>query len=138
MSDTVFLPASAADRYRSLLRSGATLDAALARPHQLHAYQGEEDPVALAGCLLWAVTRAHALIDGNKRASIVLADEMLAANGRHLEGHDDDLVALALDAAAGSISEQTLVERMRVLARPGQPPARFEDRYPDVIARLAA
>lgn len=131
-------PVRVAARYRELLRPGASLESALERPARLVAYGGEQDPVVLAAGLLWGITRAHALLDGNKRASIVLADELLVANSLRLEGPEDDLYLLAYDAAAGTSDEAQVLERMRALVRPGAAANGFASRYPRVIERLAA
>jgi prophage maintenance system killer protein len=47
----------------------------------------------LAAAILVAVTERHAQIDGNKRASIRLAEAFLAENGHRLE---DDMERLAV------------------------------------------
>lgn len=138
-SPTVFLdPESASRPYAAMLRPGASLETAVERPRRLHAYGGESDLIVLAAGLLWGVTRAHALLDGNKRASIILADDMLSANGHHLAGSDDDLTEIALVAAAGTVDEQRVIEMMRPLVREGRPEEGFAARYPVVIERLAA
>lgn len=130
-------PEQAARPYRKLLRPGCSLHGAIAAPVRLAHYERLEDPCKLAGSLLWAVTRAHALTDGNKRASIILADLFLRENGLRLEGEDDALYALAYDAAASSVSESTIRYRLSKLTVEGGHVDSFELRYPDVIHRLA-
>lgn len=133
-----FLDPRLAERpYGPLLRAGMSLATALEAPRRRAHYEGVEDLSALAASLLWAVTRAHALVDGNKRASIVLADDFLSLNGHRLEGSDDALYALAYDAAAGVGGEELVAGRIRACLVPGAPEAPFAARYPDVIARLA-
>lgn len=133
-----FLDPAAAERpYTPLLRAGSSLRSAIDAPRRRAHYEGVEDLAALAASLLWAVTRAHALVDGNKRASIVLADEFLDLNGHRLEGADDDLYQLAYDAAAGVGDEELVSGRIRACLAQGTAKAPFSARYPDVIARLA-
>lgn len=124
--------------YLSMMRAGATLDGALLRPRTLHDYGGVEDLATLAAGLMWAVTRTHALVDGNKRASVCLADRLCAVNGHHLAGADDALYDMTVAAASGTIDEAGLTERMRGVLVAGAPDASFAERYPDVIVRLAA
>lgn len=124
--------------YRLSLRAGASLQAALMRPQTLHQYGGVEDLPSLAAGLMWAITRTHALIDGNKRASVCLADRLLAVNGHHLAGDEDALYDMTAAAAESNLSEEALAERMRNLVAPGPPRGPFAERYPRVMARLAA
>jgi death-on-curing protein len=120
-----------------LLRAGASLESALEAPRWAFTIEGERDPARLAAKLLWAVTRQHALLDGNKRASICLADRFLALNGLHLEGADDELYWTAYDAAAGAADFELTAKRLALLVSAGAPAEPFELRYPDVIDRLA-
>lgn len=133
-----FLDTSAACApYDGALRAGASLESAVRRPEFLHHYADESDPVVLAAALLWAVNRTHPLIDGNKRASVMLADAFLTENDRHLDGSEDQLVELVLGAASGALDEALLPTVMRSLCHPGVPGELFAVRHPGVIARLA-
>ena len=138
MSEVAFLdPAWAEAPYRHLLLAGKSLEPAVVAARQLHAYAGEGDLAALAARLLHRVNEIHALVDGNKRASVVLADRFLALNGHRIEGTEDELVELVWDVAANRVGEQATVERLRRLIAEGAPDAPFDERYPGVIERLA-
>lgn len=115
--------------------AGRPIEACLAAAANRAAY-GESDPCALAGAVLWSVARSHPLDDGNKRASLVLADLVLAANGRRLEGAEEEFVQLAARAAAGLVDEGTLPARVAALVAEGAPSATFVARHPGVIRRL--
>lgn len=130
-------PAQAEEAYREDLRPQSSLQGALDAPRRRNYYENERDIVALAGSLLWAVTRTHALIDGNKRASIMLCDDFLQINNFHLEGNEQELSSLVWAAAAESIQEADLVESLRDYIYPGKTVESFAARYPNVISALA-
>jgi death on curing protein len=98
---------------------------------------GETDPARLAGATLWSVARMHPLADGNKRVSLVLADLVLAASGRRLEGPEEDLVQLAARAAAHAVDEEWVASEIARLSVHGAPSQPFAVREPTVIRRLA-
>jgi death-on-curing protein len=114
---------------------GRPIEACLAAAANRAAY-GESDPVALAAAALWSVARSHPLNDGNKRASLSLADLVLAANGLRLEGVEEDLVQLSARAAAGTVDEAWVRSEVAMLAVTGAPASSFAARYPEVIRRL--
>lgn len=115
--------------------AGRPIEACLAAAANRAAY-GETDPCALAGAVLWSVARSHPLNDGNKRASLVLADLVLAANGRRLRGAEEELVQLAARAAAGLVDEGAVPARVAALSEEGASTAPFAARHPEVIRRL--
>lgn len=115
--------------------AGRPIEAALAAARNRAAY-GERDPAALAAGVLWSIARSHPLADGNKRASLVLADLVLGANGRHLGGPEEDLVQLAARAAAGLDDEAAIEARVAALTRDGSQATSFAEREPVVMRRL--
>ena len=132
-----FLDAVEVDaRYSELLRGGESLEGAVLRPERRYRYEDVNDLAELAAALLVAVNRRHALVDGNKRASITLGDEFLALNGYRLDGDDQELAALVWEVAAGLDEAETL-ERLRPFVVAGAPAEPFPDRYPAVIEALA-
>ena len=62
------------------MRDIALLEAACARPINLHAY---EDPTLpkLAASYAFGISKAHAFVDGNKRTAFVAAATFLRLNG---------------------------------------------------------
>lgn len=115
--------------------AGRAIEGCVAAAANRAAY-GETDPAALAAASLWSVARSHPLNDGNKRASLSLADLILAANGRHLDGSEEDLVQLAAQAAAGRGGEAWVAAEVARLAKDGAPAVPFADRQQEVIRRL--
>lgn len=126
-------------RYASEVFGGKTLGITVERPKRLHHYEGVDDLALLAAALLRAVNNKHALIDGNKRASMRLTDEFLGLNGHRLEGPAELLIDIGWTAGRhGFEGDEALAEVMRPVVVEGAPDAPFDERYPDVIAHLAA
>lgn len=72
------------------------LEAAIASPRNVCAYEGEEDLFRLAAHLLMSLAKAHAYSDGNKCIAIISAVAFLGANG------------IALSIGAGELVPQTI------------------------------
>ena len=139
MSELRFLDPEEIDRrYEGQLRGGESLAHTVERPRRLNHFESEADIAVLAAALLRAVNDKHALLDGNKRASMRLADEFLGLNGYRLEGPSEALIEIGWTAGRhGYESDAVLAESMRPLVVEGAPDAPFDQRYPDVIADLA-
>lgn len=116
--------------------AGRPIERALVAAANRAAY-GEEDVARLAAATLWSVARSHPLNDGNKRASLTLADLVLRANGRHLAGPEEDLVQLAARAAAHLVEEEWVAGEVARLSALGAPEEPLAAREPAVIRRLA-
>ena len=123
MTELRFLDPDEVDtRYASEVRGGETLAATVERPQRLHHYEGEQDIVVLAAALLRAVNDRHALLDGNKRASIRLTDEFLGINGHRLEGPVELLCDIGWTAGRhGYANDAELAGILRPLVVPGYP-----------------
>jgi death-on-curing protein len=63
------------------VRDASVLEAAIASPRNLWAYEGEENLFRLAAHLLVSLAKAHAYSDGNKRIAIISAVAFLGGNG---------------------------------------------------------
>lgn len=125
-------------RYRDQVRGGETLAHTVERPKRLSYFEGVDDLVLLAAALLRAVNDKHALLDGNKRASMRLTDEFLALNDHRLEGPPETLIDIGWTAGRhGYESDEMLAEILRLVVVSGKPMAPFDQRYPQVIADLA-
>jgi len=105
---------------QGVLNQGA-LESALARPHNLAAYN-KPDAAALAASYAYGLLRNHPFADGNKRTGWVVARLFLADNGFRLQFDPADAVRTMEAAAAGTVSEFELAEwfRRRILRRPRQ------------------
>jgi death-on-curing protein len=100
------------------VRDAEGLDAALARPRQLHAYGEHIDCPALAAAYAVGIARRHPFVDGNKRVSYVLGRTFLLINGWDLVGPLVERYPVFLGVAAGEVDEDALVEWLRAHARP--------------------
>lgn len=78
------------------VRDASVLEAAIASPRNLWAYEGEENLFRLAAHLLVSLAKAHAYSDGNKRIAIISAVAFLGGNG------------IALSIGAGELVPQTI------------------------------
>ena len=91
------------------LRDGGLLEAALARPRQLHAYLDDSDLVTLAAAYIATVVRNHPFVDGNKRAGFTFGLVFLDTNGVWIEGDNNEAARLIYDLAGGTSSETDVV-----------------------------
>lgn len=89
------------------LRDVGLLEAALARPKNLHAYDGVVDVATLAAAYGFAVARNHPFVDGNKRAAVLHVAIFAALNGLRFDPDQVDEVATFLALAEGTIEEPT-------------------------------
>lgn len=139
MAELRFLdPGEIGRRYASEVRGGESLANTVERPRRLHHFEGRQDIVLLAASLLRAVNDRHALIDGNKRASMRLTDEFLQLNGHRLEGSPELLAQIGWTAGRhGYQDDEALAEVLRPLVVEGATDTTFDERYPEVIADLA-
>jgi death on curing protein len=94
------------------LRDEARLDSALAKPQNLLAY-GDSGVAALATAYAFGIAQGHAFVDGNKRTSLVVTELFLALNGYELAAEDAECVAVWLEIAAGTMSEEQLAGWLR-------------------------
>jgi death-on-curing protein len=90
------------------LRDEGLLESALARPLNLHAYDGIADPARLAAAYAVGIARNHPFADGNKRAAFLSLGLFLALNGRRLVADQIEATRIIQGVAAGAISEDDL------------------------------
>ncbi|OYX89421.1 MAG: death-on-curing protein [Azorhizobium sp. 32-67-21] len=94
------------------LRDEGVLDAALARPLNLHLHAAA-DISDLAACYGFGLCQNHPFVDGNKRTSFVVTELFLALNGWTLRMEDAQVVALWLRLASGRLAEGALAQALR-------------------------
>ena len=94
------------------VRDMGSLQAALARARNLHAYE-TRDLVALAAAYGFALAREHPFNDGNRRVSAVVTELFLALNGLTLAASDEAVVATWRALAAGELDEAQFTEWLR-------------------------
>lgn len=86
-----------------------SLDAALARPQQLHQYTDPKPSLPrLAAAYGFAIAKGHCFSDGNKRLALAIIDVFLQLNALELVASEPDSVVTMQSLAAGKISEEDL------------------------------
>ncbi|HVO99899.1 MAG TPA: type II toxin-antitoxin system death-on-curing family toxin [Bryobacteraceae bacterium] len=90
------------------LRDEGLLDSALARPHNVHAYDPTASLPDLAAAYAYGIAKNHAFVDGNKRAAFLAIGLFLAINGQRLIAPQVDAIETILSVAAGKMTEQRL------------------------------
>lgn len=96
-----------------------SLEAALARPQQLHHYTQPTPLLAqLAAAYGFALAKGHCFADGNKRVALAIIDVFLQMNGSELTASEPDAVVTMQALAAGEISEEELAVWIEANARP--------------------
>lgn len=61
-----------------------------------------------ASYLLTQIVKGHPLVDGNKRAAVILTDTFVGANGARIEAHDDEIFEQVTALAAGRLEENNI------------------------------
>jgi death-on-curing protein len=95
------------------LRDNDALDASLARPRHLHAYEPKSDLPRLAAAYGFGVVRNHPFNDGNKRAGFLAVGLFLARNGWELTAEPIEAIAVNLRLAEGKMTELGLASWIR-------------------------
>ncbi len=90
------------------LRDEGLLDSALARPHNVYAYNPESTIFELIAAVGFGLAKNHAFVDGNKRAAFMSIGLMLAINGFRLIATQVDAIETVLAVASGSMDEKAL------------------------------
>jgi death-on-curing protein len=91
------------------VRDRGLLESALSRP-QNQFVNGEHVLPRLAASCAFGISRNHPFLDGNKRASLVVAELFLVLNGSELTATDAECVTTFLHLAAGDLTEDQLTE----------------------------
>jgi len=92
------------------------LESALAAPQNRHGYEG----AGIAECAAtyaFHITKAHAFVDGNKRAGAAAALVFLKIHGIEAAPADDELAAMVLDVAQGTMESTAVARFFRKHAR---------------------
>ena len=101
------------------VRDLSLVESALARPQQLHHYEGEGDVLTLAVRLGVGLAQNHGFVDGNKRTGFVAMLQFLGINGYALGMPGDTTPGVLFEAAVkGAISEAQLIEDLYPFIQP--------------------
>lgn len=96
-----------------------SLEAALARPRQLHHYTQPRSSLArLAAAYGFGLAKGHCFADGNKRIALAIIDVFLQMNGSELAASEPDAVVTIQSLAAGKLSEEELASWTETNAQP--------------------
>ncbi len=95
------------------LRDEGLFESALARPRNLHAYEGVSDLAWLAAGYGFGLAKNHAFVDGNKRIAFIAAAVFLRINGQRLVADQAQATLIMLDLASGAMSEPELADWIR-------------------------
>jgi death-on-curing protein len=92
------------------LRDEGLFESALARPQNLHAYEGVDDVARLAASYCFGLAKNHAFVDGNKRVAFIAAGLFLRLNGWRLRADQAQATLIMLSVASGAMDEKELAE----------------------------
>jgi len=95
------------------LRDEGLFESALARPRNLHAYEGVTDVARLAASYAFGLAKNHPFIDGNKRVAFIAAALFLRLNGLKLTAAQAEATLVILSLAASAMSEEQLADWLR-------------------------
>jgi death-on-curing protein len=95
------------------IRDEALLDSALARPHQIYAYERGADVARLAAAYAVGLARNYPFADGNKRTAFLALGLFLGLNGYRLAADKAEATVTMLGVAAGQLSEADFVSWVR-------------------------
>lgn len=70
-------------------------------------YPSKEEKAAKLG---YSLVSNHAFVDGNKRIGVYVMLSFLELNGIHIESNDEDVIALGLGVADGSLSQEDVLK----------------------------
>ena len=100
------------------LRDEGLFESALARPQNLHAYEGVEDIFAFAACYGVALAKNHPFNDGNKRIGFIAALTFALVNGWLVLADPAEAAAMMLDVAASETGQTGFAAWLRDHAQP--------------------
>jgi death-on-curing protein len=92
------------------LRDEGLLESALARPQNLHAYEGVTDPCRLAASYAVGLAKNHAFVDGNKRVAFIALGLFLRLNGVRLIADQAQATIVILSVASSTFTETELAD----------------------------
>src|SRR5262249_35031950 len=87
------------------IRDEGLLDSALLAAATRQHYE-KADLATCAATYAFHLTQHHPFVDGNKRAGAAVAEIFLRLNGAHLTATNDEIVAMFLSIAAGTVARQ--------------------------------
>ena len=84
----------------------SAIEGAFATFDGVELYQTKEEKAAHLG---YSLISNHAFVDGNKRIGVYVMLSFLELNGIHIESSDEDIVAMGLGVADGSMNQDDIL-----------------------------
>ena len=84
----------------------SAVESAFATFDGVELYPSKEEKAAKLG---YSLVSNHAFVDGNKRIGIYVMISFLELNGIHIESNDEDVIALGLGVADGSMNQEDVL-----------------------------
>jgi death-on-curing protein len=103
----------AQDGGASGLRDEGLLESALAKPKNRHAYDRNNDVLALAAAYTVGIVRNHPFLDGNKRTGFLTGILFAELNGYQFQGSEESAAQCIWQLAAGEIGEEDYLAFLR-------------------------
>lgn len=100
------------------LRDAGPFESALARPRNLHAYEGVTDIIVLAACYGVALARNHPFNDGNKRVAFIAMILFAQLNGARIDAGQAEAAIIMLSVADGTVELAELAAWLRERVSP--------------------
>ncbi|MFO1186900.1 MAG: type II toxin-antitoxin system death-on-curing family toxin [Alphaproteobacteria bacterium] len=100
------------------LRDEGLLESALARPRNLHTYEGVSDLARPAASYAFGLAKNHPFVDGNKRAAFIAATLFMRLNGTPVKADQVDAYKRMIALAAGEIGEEEFAAWLRENVKP--------------------
>ena len=95
------------------LRDLGLLQSALARPHNVMAYEPDAEISRLAASLTAGIVRNHPFVDGNKRIGFVAGIMVLELNGARFTATEEVATHMVIALAGSTIDEVAYAEFLR-------------------------
>ncbi|MEP6945464.1 MAG: type II toxin-antitoxin system death-on-curing family toxin [Acidobacteriota bacterium] len=105
------------------VRDANLLESALARPHNIAAYEPDHDLARLAAAYGCTMIKNHPFIDGNKRTGYVVMETFIILNGQSLAATEEEKYPIVMAVADGTMSEEELARWLRERLVGSQVPA---------------
>ena len=85
----------------------SAVESAFATFDGVELYPSKEEKAAKLG---YSLVSNHAFVDGNKRIGVYVMISFLELNGIHIDSSDEDVIALGLGIADGSMSQEDVLK----------------------------
>ncbi|MBI2692181.1 MAG: type II toxin-antitoxin system death-on-curing family toxin [Solirubrobacterales bacterium] len=92
------------------VRDTGSLESALARPQNIHAYEPEAPLTRLAAAYGYGIASNHPFVDGNKRAAFIAIELFLDLHDISVEASEEKKYMTMMSLASGELDEAGLFD----------------------------